>query len=128
VRALLDTHAVLWAAEDDGRLGAGARRFLSETPVGEAAVADISLLEIAMLAAKGRIRLAVPCATYLEGLIRNFPIVPIDAGIAAEAMDLKLAQADPFDRVIVATARRHGVPLLTRDAAIRESGLVETFW
>jgi PIN domain nuclease of toxin-antitoxin system len=128
VRALLDTHAVLWAAEDDGRLGAGARRFLAETATGEAAVSDISLLEVSMLAAKGRIRLAVPCAAYLEGLIRNFPIVPIDAGIAAEAMELKLPQADPFDRVIVATARRHGVPLLTRDAAIRECGLVETVW
>jgi PIN domain nuclease of toxin-antitoxin system len=33
-----------------------------------------------------------------------------------------------FDRLIVAAARKHGVPLLSRDSTIADSGLVETIW
>jgi PIN domain nuclease of toxin-antitoxin system len=35
---------------------------------------------------------------------------------------------DIFDRLIVAEARERRLPLLTRDALIRESGLVGTVW
>lgn len=128
MKVLLDTHAVLWAAEDDPRLGGRARRVLADLSWGEAVVSDITLLEIAMLEAKGRLGLALSCSSYLEELVLNFPTVPIDPGIAAEAMRLPLPQGDPFDRVITATARRWNLPLLSRDSAIRESGLVETIW
>jgi PIN domain nuclease of toxin-antitoxin system len=36
--------------------------------------------------------------------------------------------ADPWGRLIVATAISEGVPLLTTDAAIAESGYVTTVW
>jgi PIN domain nuclease of toxin-antitoxin system len=35
---------------------------------------------------------------------------------------------DPFDALIVAAARDLRLPLLTRDAAIRESGTVTILW
>jgi PIN domain nuclease of toxin-antitoxin system len=38
------------------------------------------------------------------------------------------SEADPFDRVIVATARYHALPLITRDQAITRSGLVDAVW
>ena len=59
MRALLDTHAVLWAAEGDVRLGTSAAELLRSLKTGEAVISDITLLEIAMLAKKGRIRLSV---------------------------------------------------------------------
>lgn len=43
-------------------------------------------------------------------------------------MNLKLPQSDPFDRVIVATARRLGLPLATKDRLIRKARLVPTVW
>jgi len=39
-----------------------------------------------------------------------------------------LALEGPLDRLIVGTARVMGLPLLTRDKAITDSGLVEARW
>ncbi len=36
--------------------------------------------------------------------------------------------ADPADRLIAATARADGVPLVSRDARMRASPVVETIW
>jgi PIN domain nuclease of toxin-antitoxin system len=36
--------------------------------------------------------------------------------------------ADPADRLIAATARAEGLPLVSRDARIRASAVVETIW
>jgi len=128
VKALLDTHAVVWAAESDSRLGSEASALLQSLKAGEAVISDLSLLEIAMLAKKGRVALRVPIRNYLNDLQKHFPVLPVTSDIAASAMELELPPGDPFDRVIVATARHHKLPLLTRDRNIVASGLVRTVW
>lgn len=128
LRYLLDTHAVLWSAEDDPRLGPRAREALLRCPATDVALSDITLFEIAMLLEKGRIHLSLPLAEYLADLERRFKVLPIFSAIAAEAMRLPLPQGDPFDRIITATARYHGLPLISRDRHIADSGLVETLW
>ena len=128
MKALLDTHAVVWAAEGDARLGPAAVELLRNLRAGEAVVSGITLLEIAMLAKKDRIRLSVPAEEYLCGIQRNFPPLPITSEIASIAMELELPQADPFDRVIVATAKHHNLPLLTRDQNITACGIIRIVW
>ncbi len=125
---LLDTHAILWALEDDPLLGAEARRLIEQAPRDHLAIADISLLEIAMLVTKGRITVSGSLVAYLGEVAARFVVLPIDSQIASEAVTLSLPHGDPFDRLIVATARRHGHALLTRDKAIQDSGLVPTVW
>jgi PIN domain nuclease of toxin-antitoxin system len=127
VKVLLDTHAVLWAVSGDKRLSDAAREW-TERDGPSLAISDMTLLEIAMLEAKGRIACADGLEETLRTIASNVSVLPIDAVIAAEAMTLDLPQGDPFDRVIVATARRHGLPLLTRDRAIGRSGLVRVIW
>ena len=128
LRALLDTHAVIWAAEGDERLGASAGELLRSLKEGEAVLSDITLLEIAMLAKKGRIELSVSAEEYLRAIQRNYPLLTITSEIASLAVDLDLPQGDPFDRTIVASAIYHKLPLLTRDKNISASGLVRTVW
>lgn len=91
-------------------------------------LSDITILEIAMLAKKGRIELTVSAQEYLRAIQRNYPPLPITSEIASMAVDLDLPQGDPFDRIIVATAMHHKLPLITRDKNIPASGLVRTVW
>jgi PIN domain nuclease of toxin-antitoxin system len=128
VKALLDTHTVIWAISDDRHLGQAAHTRISAGTAESLAVSDVTLLEVAMLAAKGRIECEAGIVATLEVIVSKVTVLPIDAAIAVEAMELALPHGDPFDRVIVATARRHKLPLLTRDRSIVGSGLVEVVW
>lgn len=129
---LLDTHAWLWLALDPGRLSSGAaraiRRALREAGL---AVASISLWEVAMLIARGRV---VPQGTpevWLASLVEHSRVVvkEITPAIAVLAAHLPVDfPGDPADRVIAATARVEGLRLVTRDARLRASHLVETVW
>jgi PIN domain nuclease of toxin-antitoxin system len=76
----------------------------------------------------GRIRLSVSTGEYLRGIQRNFPPLMIASEVAALAMDLELPHSDPFDRIIVASARHHELPLLSRDRNISASCLVRVVW
>ena len=59
-------------------------------------------------------------------------------GLITQPIDLAVVEAtiaisrhlltDPWDRFIVASARTWAVPLVTKDRAIRDSGLVPTVW
>lgn len=98
-----------------GHLGCGGRctarsfgcGFTEDLTAGEAVLSDITLLEIAMLAKKGRLELSVSAEEYLRVIQRNYPLLTITSEIASMAVDLDLPQGDPFDRIIVASALHH---------------------
>lgn len=128
VDALVDTHAVIWSIQTDSRLGPAARELIRRSQVGSLAIADVTLLEIALLIDKKRIGVAAPPAQFLREIESNYRVFPITGSIAHDAVKLPLPHSDPFDRVIVATARYHKLPLITRDRHITASGCVETIW
>jgi PIN domain nuclease of toxin-antitoxin system len=130
VKALLDTHILLWWLGENSRLSPEQRGALEkaneENPL---LVSDITLWEIATLASLGRIKLHLPLREWLEQaaappLVRLLPITP---AVAAEVAALPDSfHRDPADRILVATARVFGATLITRDSQIVESGLVPT--
>ena len=128
MKLLLDTHAAVWLLQGDPRLGSAARRALSSGDAEPPYVSDIVLLEISLLVDSGRVVPGVTPPAFLRRFAAELQVLPIDAEIAAAVPELPLPHADPFDRVIVATAMRHRLRLVTRDRAIRESGLVDTLW
>jgi PIN domain nuclease of toxin-antitoxin system len=117
---LFDTHTWIWAFSDSFRLSRAARNALAASPA--AFIASISYWEIAMLEAKGRIQLPVPLIEWFRlaspyNLIRVLPLSP---EIAIESTRLPgTFHSDPADRIIVATARVHGLTIITADAKVR---------
>ena len=90
------------------------------------AASAMTLLEIAMLASEGRLRSKTSADAVFKHLQASplFRVLPLSFEIAAEVAALGPALRDPMDRVIVATARIHGLRLVTSDQRIIESKLV----
>lgn len=82
-----------------------------------------------MLVAKGRISLGLPTVEWLDASLAGLrmTLVALDPTIAALAATLPM-HGDPADRLIVASAMSRNAPLVTKDQAIRNAGLVPTVW
>lgn len=126
VRYLWDTHALIWAMEDDPLLSPKARAAARES--NRHAIAGISLWEVACLVHKGRIRLSLPIEDWMHAVCDRLPVLSLSGAIAIRCYRLGEFHGDPADRIIVATALVHGLTLVTRDEAMtRHPGLV-TLW
>lgn len=130
---LADAHALYWHLLEAPNLSAGARGVLSEADRGDhrIVVPGIALVELVYLIERGRVapeplevlmrRTARPASSYTlaaldEETVRALRRVP------------RSAVPDMPDRIITATALQLGLPLITRDEAIRRSGIVPVVW
>ncbi len=128
---LLDTHIVVWLAFDESQLSKNARAAINDARQrGEGlAISDISLLELATLASKGRIRLDISLESFLREVEARFVILPISGRACVRVLGLPATYPkDPADRIIGATALVEGLPLLTADREIRRSRALRTIW
>jgi PIN domain nuclease of toxin-antitoxin system len=118
---VLDTHVLIWFAEDVPDLGKRAAAVADEAlRSDELAVSAISFWEIAMLARKGRLELAdAPAAVRRKVLGQGIREIAIDGAIGIGAAQLSGFHGDPADRIIVATALANDATLLTADRPIR---------
>ncbi|MBI4323769.1 MAG: type II toxin-antitoxin system VapC family toxin [Chloroflexi bacterium] len=123
---LWDTHAVIWAMENDPLLSDKAR--VAAGQLNENAICGISLWEVAALVDKKRIRLSIPLEEWMDALTSRLPVLNICGAIAARCYDLGPFHGDPADRIIVATALVHGLKIVTRDEKIRGYRKVSTLW
>ena len=117
---VLDTHVLLWFAEDHPRLGPRTTR-LTDAALRreEAMVSAISFWEVAMLAMKGRVRLDMSPATLRQrALGQGIREVPLSGAIGIAAAEVRGFHGDPADRMIVATALSLGAQLMTADRRI----------
>ncbi|HEV2865010.1 MAG TPA: type II toxin-antitoxin system VapC family toxin [Allosphingosinicella sp.] len=118
---MLDTNVLLWRARQDERLGKRAIQAMDEAVDRNAAgVSAISLWEIATLIRRRRIALDQPLREWSRIAFGSpgLRLLPVDEAIAIDAGELQGIRGDPGDRIIIATARRLGCPLMTADQAI----------
>ena len=124
---LLDTHVWIWLFEGDrARLS---KRVVSlaerAAAAGELLVSAISVWELGMLVAKGRLSLSRDLPGWVAETRRppGVQVIPVTVTIALEAGALPgVMHGDPADRIIAATARVTGGTLLTCDERLLAYG------
>ena len=118
MRLLLDTHLLLWAAEESSRLSAEARALICDVE-NELFFSAISIAEIAIKYARKRPDFeADPRLIRGELLRHDYVELPVTSEHAVALAELPVIHGDPFDRLLVAQARVEGVMLLTSDATM----------
>lgn len=128
---LVDTHVVVWLAFDQDQISKKARAAIDNARRnGDGlAISDITLLELATLASKGRIQLDISLESFLQEVEARFVALPISGRACVRAIGLPAAYPkDPADRIIGATALVEGLSLLTADREIRRSKALQTIW
>lgn len=118
MKFLLDTHLLLWAAGEPGRLSRSAKKLLSD-PANDLIFSAASLWEIAIKRSFGRPDFRVEPRLLRRGMLDNGYIeLPITSEHALATETLPPLHKDPFDRILVAQAMIEGITLLTVDTLV----------
>ena len=126
-----DTHVLLFWASQPGKLSKTAAKTLEAgLETGSLACADITLWEIAMLAARQRIVIPVPLADYLRDIVLalRMQVLPITPEIATLSQSAIFRHGDPADRLIGATALHHRAPLVSADQQLAAVTGLRVIW
>ena len=128
---LFDTHVLLWLSAAPSKLSSKAKAAIENARKnGEGmAISDVTLLELATMARKGRLQLSMTFESFLQEIEARFTVLPITGRACVRTTTLPAAYPkDPADRVIGATALVEGLQLLTADKEILQSKAVPTIW
>ena len=117
MRILLDTHCLLWWLNDDPALGDQARELIS-TPENLIFFSAASIWEIRIKQSIGKLDLPEDFPEVLSS--QTFESLAVTVEHAHGLKDLPLLHRDPFDRLLVAQARRERLTLLTRDRIVAQ--------
>ena len=126
---VLDTHAWIWWVSKPARLGRDARREIDRAK--RIGIPAICCLEVATLAARGRISLDRPALQWMHDALElpRVDLLPLNPAVATKAAELpSVFPGDPADRLIAATAILEAALLITKDERMQESAVIRTAW
>jgi PIN domain nuclease of toxin-antitoxin system len=123
-RLILDTCALLWLASGD-------RRRLSEEVFATidraetVSVVAITGFEIGIKYKAGKLRLPVAPQKWFDTILTHhrLDLIDLDLKICVQATELPPIHNDPCDRLIIAAALIHELPVVTADARFSEYGV-----
>lgn len=126
---LLDTCALIWLNTDRKAFSPDAFKWL-DRHADSLAISPVSLMEIGMKSRRGMLELPCPLAKWYEMMLELYSLkeLPVSASIAIGAANLPEMHKDPFDRIIIATAIAHRMPVVTADAKFREYTGLKVVW
>lgn len=129
---VLDTCAIIWDALSPNSLSARAKRAIATANETDGIIfCEISQWEIAILMKKRRLVIGTDYFSFINMVLASnrYLLKGITARIADLAVNLpEEITADPADRLIIATAIAENSPLVTGDANIRNSSVLQTIW
>ena len=127
MKAILDTHAFLWALAGDARMSRHARDIFAGPA--DLSLSIASIWEILIKVQSGKLNFPRPAGPYVlsrlaENRIKTLPI-SIDHLLALER--LPMHHRDPFDRILIAQGLEEKLPIITSDPLFRNYP-VEVIW
>ena len=88
--------------------------------------------ELSIKVKTGKLQLPDFPLPWVQAVARKYdlspPVAGLDAALLCAAADLPLIHRDPFDRVLIATALRDNLTILTSDTMIPTYPGVTTIW
>lgn len=113
MRLLLDTHALLWWLNDDGKLGKHARQLIGD-PENDVLVSIVSLWEIAVKLRVGKLE------ANLEEIFailpeQGFQLLDITYAHLISLAKLPVHHRDPFDHLLMAQAMTEDAVFVSQD-------------
>lgn len=124
---LLDTHVWIWLMNGDTEmLSVSCRNILDRASrTGKLRVSAITVWEVGMLEAKGRIRLTKKCLDWVSEALGapGMALLPLSPEVAIESSRLPgNFPGDPADRILAATSRIYEAILVTQDSKLLDYG------
>jgi PIN domain nuclease of toxin-antitoxin system len=125
---VLDTHIWVWWVDGSERLTKKHQEYIEEYQSLGLGVSIVSCWEVAKLVEKNRLVFSCPVNEWLEAALAypGVQLLNLTLPIVVDSTQLSGFHSDPFDQIIVATARFNGCPLLTVDGKILDYPGVET--
>jgi PIN domain nuclease of toxin-antitoxin system len=120
---ILDTCALLWLAQGKGELAEVALQRIDAAPVGH--ISAISGFEIGIKVKKGILELPVRPADWFTAVLahHNLEVLPLALEVCIRSTALPAIHADPCDRMLIATAQVHHMPVVTTDPIFSQYGI-----
>jgi PIN domain nuclease of toxin-antitoxin system len=120
MKAILDTHAFLWALAGDARMSRHARDIFAGST--DLSLSMASVWEIVIKVQSGKLNFPRTAGPYLlsklaENSIKSLPI-SIDHLLALDR--LPMHHRDPFDRMLIAQSMEEDWPIITADPMFKQ--------
>jgi len=124
MKALLDTHTLLWWLDGDEQLSATAREWINVASH-SILVSAASAWEIATKVRIGKLPGAVEVAAQFHECLMSQGFTPLDISTehALRAGSLPGPHRDPFDRMLIAQAQSLNVPLISNERIFDNYGI-----
>lgn len=126
---LLDTCTMLWLTTDPDALGRRARDEIRAN-ANELFISAISCFEVGIKVRKGKLNLLLSVGQWYEQALQEHGLneLHIDGDILLDAVGLPSIHEDPCDRIIIATAARLRLPIITPDPLIAQYPQARVIW
>ena len=127
MRYLLDTHTFIWGCVDSDKLSDTAKKIVDDTSEHKY-LSVASIWEFAIKYSMGKLLFEGGLPRLYEiASLYDLTILPITETYIASVIELPFIHRDPFDRILVATAKADGMTILTADENIHKYD-VEFVW
>lgn len=124
MRLLLDSHTLIWAADEPAKVPAAAMAAMRH-PASDLLLSAATIWEVAIKYGKGNLPLSLPYRQWIDKAIADMGLAILDITLdhAERQTTLPSHHRDPFDRLLAAQALTDGLVLVSADVIFDAYGV-----